>query len=646
MRQLTPALFDELKNEKSELHALLEYVKADDTLDMEFRGNSFTLYYRGGALLTVEEISSGSYNWNGITGKYLLAGKDRYEQKHKDAEQFDEYIPEAKHIIDRYICLGTKNHLGEKEIQQLVVKENNYSPNSNDTDYFIVDMEYEVGKKDDSPRFDLIALRWDSNPTARKKDNVSLAIIEVKQGIKSIQTTYYEKDGITRINPGLRKHQKDYLEFIEKKTLPKFRDDMLTIFKQKCELGLIRANPKIEQKVKYTEEKCLPPEEKPLHIDIEAPLHIDFICMLANYKKESRALEIEFIGMEDCKFIKSSYAGYGLYANNVFTISPKYRNMKRTFYYKEREKQTELFNNKFFGAAKNGGHWALTDFKGNVTGVEHNKEFILTPESSVANLFNKDSLDYLDYFESHNISWWRQEEDGYFPSGHLVSSQIYCLNHLFALRTDDKAVKVIIEKATGMKFDKVLPSIIDKDPKSFISFEFVLDNDKLLGENDEGWGRGTLCTSVDAMILAEKDGVEWLIPIEWKYTETYKREDKTNTKRIERYADLIKSSKRLKMPQDGIPHSVYFVEPNYELMRQTLLCEQLVAKDYAVDFFHINIIPKGNTELRKAVENEFMQNLTNEAKFKIIDPQDLLSPLKGNDDYKELMEYLQTRYWK
>ena len=638
MRQLTPTLFNELKDEKKgKFHDLLEYVKADDTLDMEFRGDSFTLYYRGGQLLSVRETKLKKYVWNQLDAKY----NDGHELKN-NPENFEEYIPEAKHLIDYHISTSKKNQLGEKEIQQLVVKENNYSPNSNDTDYFIVDMEYKVGKKDDSPRFDLIALRWDSNSAARQKDEVSLAIIEVKQGIKSIRTTFYEKDGKTHINPGLRKHQKDYFEFIKKKSLPKFCDDMLTVFKQKCELGLIRANEKIEQKVKYTEGKCLPPEEIP-HIDKEKPLHIDFICMLANYKKDSRALEIEFIGMEDCKFIKSSYAGYGLYANNVFTISPKYRNMKRTFYYKEREKQTELFNNKFFGAAKNGGHWALTDFKGNVTGVVHSKEFILTPESSIDNLFNKDSL---DYFESHNISWWRQEEDGYFPSGHLVSSQIHCLNHLFALRTDDKAVKVIIEKATGMKFDKVLPSIIDKDPKSFISFEFVLDNDILLGENDEGWGRGTLCTSVDAMILAEKDGEKWLIPIEWKYTETYEREDKTNKKCIDRYADLIKSSKRLKTPEDGIPHSVYFVEPNYELMRQTLLCEQLVAKDYAVNFFHINIIPKGNTELREAVENEFMQMLTKEAKFKIIDPQDLLSPLKGNDDYKELMEYLETRYWK
>lgn len=427
---------------------------------------------------------------------------------------------------------------------------------------------------------------------------------------------------------------------------------MLTIFKQKCELGLIRANPKIEQKVKYTEEKCLPPEEKPLHIDIEAPLHIDFICMLANYKKESRALEIEFIGMEDCKFIKSSYAGYGLYANNLFTISPKYRNMSDKYREDERQKQVDFYyeqrrlgNESVFGDAKNYGHYNSINKKGEIIKTASYK-FILNPDNSKNNLFAGIRDNALDYFDKHEISWWRQEEDGYFPSGHLISSQIHCLNHLFALRTDDKAVKVIIEKATGMKFDKVLPSIIDKDPKSFISFEFVLDNDKLLGENDEGWGRGTLCTSIDAMILAEKDGVEWLIPIEWKYTETYKREDKTNTKRIERYADLIKSSKRLKTPQDGIPHSVYFVEPNYELMRQTLLCEQLIAKDYAVDFFHINIIPKGNTELRDAVENEFMQMLAKEAKFKIIDPEELLSPLKGNDDYKDLITYLETRHWK
>lgn len=303
MRQLTPSLVKELKDEKGKLHALLEYVKADDTLDMEFRGNSFTLYYRGGALLIVEEKSDGSYNWKGITEEYLLEGKDRYEQKHKEAEQFNEYIPEAKHIIDRYICLATKNLLGEKEIQQLVVKENNYSPNSQDTDYFIVDMEYE--ESSECGRFDLVALRWDSTGPARKKNTVSLAVIEVKQGYKSVKTSNDET------SPGLRSHQKDFVSFIELKKnegeLESFCDDMAMIFKQKCELGLILANKKIED-IK---------QDFPLSVNSD----IDFICLLANYKKASENLHNELAKMDSCRFIRSHYMGYGLYADEIFTLT-------------------------------------------------------------------------------------------------------------------------------------------------------------------------------------------------------------------------------------------------------------------------------------------------------------------------------------
>ena len=300
MRKLTETLFNALLAGK--LHKLLEYVKADDTLDMEFRGNSFTLYYRGGALLIVEENPDGrTYNWKGITEEYLLEGKDRYEQKHKDAEQFNEYIPEAKHIIDRYICLATKNHLGEKEIQQLVVKENNYSPNSQDTDYFIVDMEYEEAGEDG--RFDLIALRWDSTAAARKKNVVSLAVIEVKQGYNSIRTS--------ATSPGLKSHTKDFNTFIAKKSadgnLKEFCEDMAMIFKQKCELGLILANDKIEN-IK---------QDFPLSVEGD----IDFICLLANYKKASENLRNELAEMGSCRFIRSHHMGYGLYADEIFTLT-------------------------------------------------------------------------------------------------------------------------------------------------------------------------------------------------------------------------------------------------------------------------------------------------------------------------------------
>ena len=302
MRQLTQTLFNDLK--QGSLQSLLKYVREDDTLDLEFRGNSFTIYYRGGALLSVKDNDdNGKYSWTGLKKEYIL----KYEQKHKNAENFEEYIPEAKHIIDRYICTGPRNHLGEKEIQQLVVKENNYSPNSQDTDYFIVDMEYEEAGGDG--RFDLIALRWDSIGAARKKDVVSLAVIEVKQGYNAVRTSITVKEGKQRINPGLKKHQQDFISFIGKESLSSFCEDMVMIFKQKCELGLILANDKIEN------------IKQDFQLRVEG--NIDFICLLANYKKASDNLRNELAEMESCRFIRSHHMGYGLFADEIFTLTSK-----------------------------------------------------------------------------------------------------------------------------------------------------------------------------------------------------------------------------------------------------------------------------------------------------------------------------------
>ena len=306
--------------------------------------------------------------------------------------------------------------------------------------------------------------------------------------------------------------------------------------------------------------------------------------------------------------------------------------MNRKFYYQQRKKQVSYYNDNLKGKVMNQG-----TFRGKP------REFVL--QNGLDNLYKGIQGECLDYFDEEHISWWGENKEKHLPSGHLVSSQIHCLNHLFALRKDDAAVKAIIENATGLQIEKVLPSPIDEDG-GYITFEFICKNKMLLSEDHET--RGANCTSIDASVFVEtKDNEQLSVPIEWKYTETYETKDKTCQKRLDRYEELIKKSDRLKMPENGqIPHSIYFQEPSYELMRQTLLCEQLVRKDYAKDFFHINVIPTEHKELRNAVETDFMPMLTKESKFIIIDPQDLLSPLKGNDDYKELMEYLETRYWK
>lgn len=314
--------------------------------------------------------------------------------------------------------------------------------------------------------------------------------------------------------------------------------------------------------------------------------------------------------------------------------------------YKDQEtkRQLKCYYSRFFKEAKNSGHWNFYDDFGNFTKRVH-LNYILRPEDSLSNLFQPISWLALDYFERYDIAWWREDEDRYFPTGHLLSSQIHCLNHLFALRKDKDALLSIVNHATKMEFDEVLSSLIDDD--GYLSFEFAYKNDDLIGENDKGARRGYMWTSIDAMVLARKGNETWLIPIEWKYTETYEKEDKTCQKRLDRYEGLIKESDQLKMPQNGrIPNSIYFQEPSYELMRQTLLCEQLKHKGLAKNFFHLNVIPKGNTGLREAVEKEYIPMLKDSSKFIIIAPQDLLAPLRDNKKYDGLITYLETRYWK
>ena len=75
------------------------------------------------------------------------------------------------------------------------------------------------------------------------------------------------------------------------------------IFKQKCELKLIKANSKIEQ---LTEQSKL-----------QVIGDLEFYCLLANYKPASESLKNELTEMDNCKFFTSSYMGYGLYANNI-----------------------------------------------------------------------------------------------------------------------------------------------------------------------------------------------------------------------------------------------------------------------------------------------------------------------------------------
>ena len=187
------------------------------------------------------------------------------------------------------------------------------------------------------------------------------------------------------------------------------------------------------------------------------------------------------------------------------------------------------------------------------------------------NLYREIQNHACTYFKDNDISWWGDDDE--YPSGHLLSSQIQCLNYLFALRKDPDAVLELVQLFDS-DIDDVLLTINDHD-EGYLAFEFTYENEELLNENDFGAKRGRKCTSVDVFIIAKRKEQKILIPIEWKYTEKYTDgenkalEFSKGITRQNRYNRLIEKSKQL-IDYENEEQSIYYYEPFYEFMRQRL----------------------------------------------------------------------------
>jgi len=395
------------------------------------------------------------------------------------------------------------------------------------------------------------------------------------------------------------------------KFIAKYKTDILNyyikIYQIKAKLGIFNKNYANDRKVVFiSKPKSINPTPKLIIADLYTKVEAKRRKRIENIKECIKDVEYEF-----------------------FPI------MTRSFNSQVRNAQIRLYKQGFFGKANNNGLFSGRTYP-----------FVLKTSSSFDNLWQPIQDDVNTYFKEYSIKWWGENEKSGLPSGHLVSSQIQCLNHLFAIRKEHDSVLAIINnavKANHIQFDKVLPMQIDNKEAepNYIAFEFVRPN--YLGENDKGACRGSMCTSIDAAVIAIKGDKKYLIPIEWKFTETYSYVDKTNSTRLDRYEERIKHSNQLIAPLYGVPQSLYLREPYYELMRQTLLAEQMIENNEVNDFIHINIIPSSHTELREAITRYYIPMLKQPDKFKIMDPAELLCPLKNSNT--ELISYLQTRYW-
>jgi len=138
-RSISENFIKELKD--GILKPVLDYIHHDYTLDMELRGNEVTIYYRGGKLFSIKEekkINNYIYELEPLAEEYG-------SKLSIDISNIEDYIPKAKHLIDKYSF--EEKESWEREIQQQIVRENNYSPNAKDTDFFIIDIEYkDIGR--------------------------------------------------------------------------------------------------------------------------------------------------------------------------------------------------------------------------------------------------------------------------------------------------------------------------------------------------------------------------------------------------------------------------------------------------------------------------------------------------------------------
>jgi len=92
------------------------------------------------------------------------------------------------------------------------------------------------------------------------------------------------------------------------------------------------------------------------------------------------------------------------------------------------------------------------------------REFVL--KDPTLNLWAGIRDDAIDYFERNKIAWWMGDQENE-PTGHLLSSQVACINHLYFPRQRKDTATAILKNIS----EKIEEAVIVDD--GYVEFEAV-----------------------------------------------------------------------------------------------------------------------------------------------------------------------------
>ncbi|MEQ4489574.1 MAG: hypothetical protein AAC990_04310 [Dehalococcoides mccartyi] len=221
-------------------HPIIQRVRLDKDLDMEFRGTYLNIYYQGHSILNLNKNGSIA-----IDKKFLRGVEEKVPSSFKTSEDVNAYLESLPNIKDNVTYCPNEAGIRssksrELEFEQLLIRANNLESRNN-SEYIILDRQYVVNQGVD--RWDLVALRWPIEKRGRPYQEGFLSIIEVK---------YAQNPDIQNIKTQVERYA-SYLET----HLPEICEDMKSILVQKLDLGLLA---KTEGQMKRLRELPIKPD--------------------------------------------------------------------------------------------------------------------------------------------------------------------------------------------------------------------------------------------------------------------------------------------------------------------------------------------------------------------------------------------------